>query len=113
MLPKQNRLKNKKDFETLFKNGKGCKGDFIYIKFSENNSENSRFGFIVSTKFSKKAVLRNKIKRLLREVIKAKIKDIKKGIDVAIIINPGLKYNNIKELDIKIENLFKKAKLIN
>lgn len=109
MLPQQNRLKNKKDFENVFKKGKGYRTDFLYVKVLKNNLKNSRFGFIVSTKFSKKAVLRNKIKRLLREEIKARLKNSKKGIDAAIIVNPGLKSEG---LGLKVENLLKKAEII-
>jgi len=109
MLPKENRLKNKKDFEKVFKNGKGLKEGLLYVKFAGNNLAYSRFGFIVSTKVSKKAVVRNKIKRVLREAVKSEIKNIKKGIDAAIIVNPGIKK---EELSLKIKSLFKKAKLI-
>ena len=91
MLPKENRLKKKKDFEEVFEKGKGYKEDFVYLKIRKNKLKLSRFGFIVSKKFSKKAVVRNKIKRKLRESIRTKLPRIKKGIDGVITIIPGLK----------------------
>ncbi|MCX6765195.1 MAG: ribonuclease P protein component [Candidatus Nealsonbacteria bacterium] len=109
MLPKENRLKNKKDFEKVFKNGKGFKDGLLYVKFAGNNLKDSRFGFIVSTKVSKKAVVRNKIKRILRAALKSELKDIKKGVDAVIITSPGIEIN---DLNIKIEKLLEKAKLI-
>lgn len=112
MLPKENRLKNKKDFEKVFKKGKGCGEDFLYVKFLGNSLKDSRFGFIASTKFSKKAVERNKIKRALREAIKKRLNLIKKGIDVIIIASPGLKKSKEEVLDKKIEKIFKKIKII-
>ena len=75
MLPKKNRLKNKKDFERVFKQGKGFKEDFLFFKITKNNLKENRFGFIVSLKVSKKAVLRNKVKRRLREIIKKRAGD--------------------------------------
>ncbi|GAI32984.1 unnamed protein product, partial [marine sediment metagenome] len=62
MLNKRNRLKKKKDFDKVFKQGQGFKQDFLYLKIRKNNLKSSRFGFVVSKKFSKKAVIRNKIK---------------------------------------------------
>ena len=37
MLPKENRLKKKKDFEKVFKEGQGFKEDFLFLKVVKNN----------------------------------------------------------------------------
>jgi len=111
MLPKANRLKKKKDFERVFKKGQGFKEDFLYLKIIKNNLKSSRFGFIVSKKFSKKAVNRNKIKRRLRGLIRIKLNKIKKGIDGVIIIMPGLEVTDIWQLEKIINKLFEKAGL--
>lgn len=112
MLPKVNRLKKKKDFEKVLKKGQGFKENFLVLKITKNNLKLSRFGFIVSTRFSKKAVVRNKIKRRLREIIRAKLAKIKKGRDGVIIIMPGFQIDNFWELEAIISNLLKKAKII-
>lgn len=109
MLPKDNRLKNKKDFERIFKLGKSYKEDFLYLKLIKNNLKNSRFGFIVSSKVSKKAVIRNQIRRRLRELVRIMLPEIKKKIDAVIIIKPNLKIIDFWELEKKIKKLFKKA----
>ena len=111
MLPVRNRLKKKKDFERIFKEGQGFKQGFLYLKIKKNNLKSSRFGFIVSKKFAKKAVVRNKTKRRLRELIKIKLPEIKKGIDGIIIVIPGLKATDFRQLEEIINKLFKKAKL--
>ena len=112
MLPETNRLKKEKDFEKLFKKGKAYKEDFLSLRVVKNNLKDSRFGFIVSNKFSKKAVVRNNIKRRLRSLIRAKMPDIKKGIDAAIIVIPGLEIDNFWELEEKINKLFEKAGIL-
>jgi len=112
MLPKINRLKKKKDFEKVFKKGRGYKEDFLYLKIIKNNLKNSRFGFIVSNKFSKKAVVRNKIRRRLKALTEIKLAKIKKGIDGVIIVNPGLEINDFWELEERINKLFEKAGII-
>lgn len=111
MLPKRNRLKKNKDFENVFKKGQGFKEDFLYLKIKKNNLESSRFGFVVSKKFSQKATVRNKIKRRLRELVKVKLPKIKKGIDGVIIIMPGFKINDFWELEEIINKLFEKANI--
>ncbi|KPJ54678.1 hypothetical protein AMJ47_03885 [Parcubacteria bacterium DG_72] len=113
MLSNTNRLKKEKDFDQVFKKGKGFKEDFLFLKLAKNNLKATRFGFVVSQKVSKKAFLRNKIKRRLRELAKKKLAKIKKGFDVILIVNRGLKDKDFNETERMINKLFKKAKLIN
>lgn len=112
MLPKKNRLKKKKDFEQIFKQGRGFKVDSLYLKIKENNLDSSRFGFIVSKKVSKKAVLRNKIKRKLREIIRLRLKkkDVKIGVDAAIVVMPGFDLRDFAEVN--VSKLLEKAKIL-
>jgi len=112
MLPKENRLKKNKDFKKVFKDGKGFKEDFLVLKKAKNNLKISRFGFVVSKTFFKKATLRNKIKRKLRESVRIKLNEIKKGIDGVVIASPGLEAKDFREIKEIVNRLFKKAKII-
>jgi len=112
MLIKRNRLCKKKDFERVFKKGKGLKEDFLILKMAKNNLSQSRFGFIVGTKISKKAVLRNKLKRRLRELVRGKIEKIKKGFDIVFITQPGLENRDFWELEEILNKIFNRAKLL-
>lgn len=112
MLPEVNRLKKKKDFERVFKEGKGFKEDFLFLKIVKNNLKESRFGFVVSQKVSKKAVLRNKIKRRLREIIRLSLPKVKKGIDGVLIIKAEIKTKTFLGAEEAINKLFKKAKIL-
>lgn len=111
MLPKANRLKKKNDFKAVMEKGKGFKEDFLYLKTAKNGLKTSRFGFVVSKKFSSKAVLRNNIRRKLREIVRIKVDNIKKGLDVVIIVRPGLEISDFWDIENKMNNLFKKAGL--
>jgi ribonuclease P protein component len=112
MLPKENRLKKKKDFEKAFRQGKGIKQDLLFLKLLKNNLNVTRFGFIVSKKLSKKATVRNKIRRRLSEVIRTNLEGIKKGWDGVIVASPGIENKNFQEIKESISRLFKKANLI-
>lgn len=113
MLSKKNRLKKKKDFEKVFKKGRGFKEDFLFLKTAENGLENSRIGIVVGTKVAKKATERNLIKRRLREAVRKRISEIKPGLDIVIVALEGLdkkvSFQTIQEV---LERLFLKAKII-
>jgi len=111
MLPKKNRLTKTVDFKKVFKKGKGFKEEFLFLKILENNLKESRFGFIVSKKISKKSSFRNKIKRKLQELIRFRINKIKKRIDGVVIIYPGFDKENIQKIEWLLDRLFKKAGL--
>jgi len=112
MLPKINRLTKKKDFDVVFKNGESIKSDFLIFKVLKNNLQESRFGFVVSKKVSPKAVVRNKVKRILREVVFSQLENIKKPADIIIITLPQIKKKEFLEIEKTIINSFKKLKLI-
>ncbi len=112
MLPKNSRLQKKKDIERVFKKGKGFKEGFLILKTVKNNSKESRFGFLVSQKVSKKAVVRNKTKRRLRNLVAEKLKLIKPGTDNLFIASPGTEEKSFLEIKKEIDSLFKKAKIL-
>lgn len=112
MLPETNRLKRKKDFDKVFKKGKGLKEDFLLLKAVKNELKNSRFGFVVSRNVSKKATLRNRIKRKLRVAVKTKLPEIKEGIDAILMVTPGFKIKNLRGIEAAVNRLFKKANII-
>ena len=111
MLPKQNRLKKKKDFERVMKQGKGFRQGFLFLKINQNDLDISRFGFIVSKKNSKKAVVRNRLKRQLREVVKVTLPNIKKGIDCVLIALSGAEDKSFQEIEESIAKIFANANI--
>ena len=86
-LPKANRLKDKKDFEEVFKKGNAVKGNFLLVKSKANGRPFPRYAIIISTKTVANAVNRNRIKRVLMEVVKREMVMGKKGVDTVIIVN--------------------------
>ena len=110
MLKKINRLKKKKDFEKVLREGKGFKEDFLLFKTIKNNLKVSRFGFIISQKVSKKAVVRNKLKRKTSELVRIKLDKIIKGIDGIFIFSSNLENKDFWEIEEIINKIFAKAK---
>ena len=111
MLPLKNRLK-KKDFKEVFKKGKGFKQGPLFLKVLSNNLQKSRFGFVVGKKIFKKATERNKIKRQLREMVRARIEKIQKGADVILIVFSPPPKKTFQELEKFLDKVFLQAKIL-
>ncbi|MBU4480784.1 ribonuclease P protein component [Patescibacteria group bacterium] len=111
MLLRKNRLKRKRDFDVVFKKGKGFKNGFLFLKIVENKLGISRFGFIVGKKLSKKATIRNKVRRRIAELARLRQKNLKPGIDVVFVAFPGLEKKNYWEIEEIVNKLFVKAKI--
>jgi len=107
MLPRHNRLKRTKDFDNTFKKGKTITGKLVFLKIIKNNLDVSRFGFVIGLKISKKAVIRNKIKRQLREIVRKNLPIIKPGFDIVIITKPEIIDKDYQQIKHELENLFK------
>jgi len=110
MLPKKNRLQKKKDIDRIFRNGETKRNGFFVTKIKNNNSEDWRFCFIVSQKVSKKASVRNKIRRRLSGFVGEKLKGItpaKTGKDVLVIVRSGAEKESPQEMEKALLNIFR------
>lgn len=111
MLPKINRIKKKNDFDLIFKKGLSYKEGLLILKTINNGLEKSRFGFITSQKVSKKATIRNKIRRRLSEIIRKESNNIKNGVDAVFISLSGIDKKEFSDLEKSVKNLLLKAKI--
>lgn len=113
MLPRKNRLTQKKDFDSVFKKGETIKSDFLVFKVLKNRLADHRFGFIISKKVSTKATQRNLIKRRLRQSVLVDLKSSslpegKKSLDVIIVALPITLRKSFPEIKKTISGFFKK-----
>jgi len=110
MLSSKNRL-NKKEFNAVLKNGKSHKEGFLILKAAPQKSGEIRCGFTVSRKVSKKATIRNKIKRRLSSIVKSKMGEVKPGIYIVFIALSGIEKKDFQGMEETIDKLFKRAKI--
>lgn len=113
MLPKQNRLKKKKDFEKVFKGGKIVKCQDLFLKYVPNDAEESKIGIVVSKKVSKRAVDRNKAKRRIREIFRLIDGRLKSGFNIIAVAYPSINDKEFKVIKEQIESGLIKSGLIN
>lgn len=113
MLPKKNRLKGNLTFEEVKKEGSMHQSrNFGLLVRKREDNQPTRFGFIVSTKISKKAVERNKIKRMLRDALRDKLDRIRKGYDAILLARSGLLKVKKDMLEKEIGKTLKEAGLL-
>mgnify|MGYP001374509065 CR=1 FL=1 len=114
MLPRIHRLKKKKDFEKVYKKGKGFRQDFLFLKSLNNDSEVSRIGIVVSKKVALRATVRNLIKRRIRAAVKELIPNMKPGQDIVINTLTGVdKETDFKKVKTAVKELLLKSGIIN
>jgi len=109
---KDERLKNRKLIEQLFKEGQSFSSGTIRLIYLFRNSDVPlQSGFTVSSKNFKKAVDRNRIKRLLREAYRLQKNDLKhflqsRNISLAIFfIYTGVRIPEYNEIFDRVENI--------
>lgn len=112
MLPAKYRLTKEQDFKKTMKSGRAFFSPWFRLKYFANQKLHSRFGIVASTKVSKKAVDRNRLKRQVREIIHLNLQKIKAGSDIVISLNSAALDQDYRLLREKLLSLFNKAKLL-
>lgn len=89
MLSSRNRLKKKINFARIEIDGSMYQSkSFGMGVYNRADNGLSHFGFIISTKISKKAVVRNRIKRIMSEVVRKNLDKLNNELDVVFLIKP-------------------------
>lgn len=130
MLPKVNRLKHRQDFSVVYRQGlrrsQICLTLRAYQRLSPGpQSPDSdldqvfpslpptRFGISISQKVSKRAVIRNRIKRQIRAALRHLLPRLSPGWDVVIVVQPSAKGCNYGEFLQQLEQLLAQAEVLN
>ncbi|MGA1862164.1 ribonuclease P protein component [Deferribacter thermophilus] len=103
---KDERLRKQREFENVFENGRWVNGKYVDICFALDQSR--KVGFIVSKKISKKAVIRNKVKRRLREIFRLNKYDLPDTVNLIIVAKKGVEKVSFSDLEDEVRKLFKK-----
>ena len=124
-LPKSMRLKGHRTFDYIHKNSEKYYGKLITLKIVRSNPkilishknieslENLKIAIAISKKVSKKAVLRNKIRRLLQDWLFKKFGQEKNHNPywLLVILNSGVSFNDEIKLLEEFHHLIYKSGL--
>ncbi len=129
MIPTENRLTKKRDFDLIVSHGRWVSAPDLSLKvlnLAENRNlfpkkevpdkfeKQLKIAFSVGLKFSKKAVERNRLRRQIQEVVRLHLKngDLKNGFYLLFTAQPGMKNYNYAKISEKVKLLFGQGKLL-
>jgi ribonuclease P protein component len=113
MFPRQHRLKKETDIKRLFsQQGRGVFDGVCGIKYARNALGVSRFTVILGGKVSKSAVVRNRLRRQIREIVRRRLTVVKPGFDVAFLVRPAALGKSYQDLETAVVGVLKKARLL-
>jgi ribonuclease P protein component len=113
VLPVNNRLRRNQDFVAVYQKGERFNGAALGIRtYQRNQQPTSRFGISISQKVSKRAVVRNRIKRQLRSALRQLLPELAPGWDVVIVVYPGAQECEYLQFLQQLKQLLAKARII-
>ena len=113
MLPESHRLKSSYDFRRVKRIGRVARSPLFTVLYAPAKGRSvSRFGFIASTKFDKRAVVRNRARRLLREAVRERLEVIKPGFDIVLIGKKPIKDVKFQKVSAMLHQVLSKVSLV-
>ena len=80
----RNTLKKNSDFRRLYTRGKSAVNSYMAVYCRRNGRGVNRLGYTVSTKLGH-AVVRNRVRRRLREIVRLNSPKMKSGWDIVVV----------------------------
>lgn len=111
MLPQPHRLKRSADIAQVRQQGRSWRHPLCILLVNPGEDVASRFAFVASKRVGK-AVVRNRVRRLLREAVRHHLDEIQPGWDCVWIARPQLPHASFAEVDTAVLLLLTRAKLI-
>ena len=89
MLPKPHRLPSS-HIRAVFDHGKRTGTPLLQFIIRQNTVKISRFAVVVPARIDKRATVRNRSKRLVREAIRRLLSEVADGWDVVVVVRKDL-----------------------
>lgn len=112
MIKRENRLKKNKHFNYIYKHGSWYKMPDLSLVYIKTKVKPFQVGFSVSSKLGK-AVVRNKLKRRMREIFNSLVPVIDRRYNYIFVAKEGLKDKDFYQIKEEMLSIIKKAGLLN
>ena len=118
MLPSEERLRENRDFRLIYARGRSHADSLAVIYVLRRNGDYAnaapgrRIGFVVSKKLGD-AVVRNRIKRRLREAVRLRLPDLREGpFDIIFVGRTGAKGADWTAVEASVGELLRRAGMV-
>jgi len=109
---KKLRLRNRADFGRVYRHGKSFANRQLVVYWSRKpDVERFRLGISASKKIGN-AVVRNRMRRMLKEIVRLHESEIQDHVDIILIVRNGAVGMEYKELEKSVLHVLRKASLI-
>jgi ribonuclease P protein component len=108
----ENKIRKNVEFRAVYRRGKSFSNHLLVLYIYKNKKDTNRIGVSVSKKVGK-SVIRNRVKRLIKECYRLNTSNLNKGYDLVFIARSAASDKGYNEIDNAIKNLFKRAGLYN
>ena len=87
MIAKQNRFHGRNSLNTVYRKGKAVRGEYASLRYASSRRSDYRLAVVVSRKVSKSAVVRNRIRRRIYEIVRLYVKDLAEPLPRDMVIS--------------------------
>jgi ribonuclease P protein component len=107
---RRHRLSRSEEFQRVRRQGRSWSHALLVLLAVRNDLSCTRFGFLVSKRIGK-AVVRNRVRRLLREAARARLGRIAVGWDIVLIARAPITQADLWRIGEVLDSLLHKAAL--
>ena len=111
ILKRTDSLKRKKEFRYTYRVGRSVPGSYTVLIYARNRSRMTRVGFSVSKKIGN-AIVRNRVKRRLREAVTPLLPGIRAGFNLIFIAHASLTEAPFSSIGAQMLGQIRKAGLL-
>jgi len=106
------RLRKSSEFQRVRQQGRSITSRLLTLAWMPNDVAQLRIGFVVSKRISKRAVDRNKVKRLLAEALRPSLGEFSPGWDIVFSARKDTLTADLRTLEQDIPALLRRARLL-
>ncbi len=110
MLKRVNRLKKRYQFNYVYKSGEHFSSEHLVLYIASSKTKSIKVGFAVTKKVGH-AVVRNKIRRRLREIVQKQLPSLKQNYNIIVVAKESVAEASFEKLTLELTKLLKKANL--
>lgn len=110
-MEKKYRLRKNMEFKRVYNGGKNYWNRNLILYVRKNDLKNSRIGITITKKIGN-AVVRNRIRRRMKEIIRLRLGNIKNGYDLILIPKKNVIDISYKDLESAMVHIMSISKIL-